>query len=161
MNARTLTCIETTAWVDEDPEAAVRFLGQLSGHPIAVEDEPDEQEYRARLRAVAAEGEQPAFCERLWLIEGLVEADARAVGLQTLAGIASPGWRAWIGAREFTIWRDASCARRSIKLRYAGVQWWRAQLQVAQTRAPGLLTFSDCRSDPPAAPHDAAIRYGG
>ncbi|MQA76448.1 MAG: hypothetical protein GEU88_19335 [Solirubrobacterales bacterium] len=150
-----LQCVDLTEAVDEDVDAAVRFLGQLSGRLVAVEGFRSEPHERVLGAGV------PTFCACLWLVEEMSEADVRAVGPATLGGGGSAGWRVWIGDLDYAIWRNACCARRSIRLRYAGEEWWRAQLNVSQPRDPSHLWFSDCGRDPPAAPHGAAIRYGG
>ena len=161
MGSGELHCVGVTSWADEDAEAAITFLGQLSGRLIAVEGPRDEEEYRLLLSDLAGGVGARAFCGHLWLVEDLVEADAHSVGLQLLPGLASPGWRVWIGHRDYTIWRDARCARRSIKLRRGEAEWWRAQLRIMHPRDPHGLWLSDCTRDPAGVLHDWVIRYPG
>lgn len=155
MAATVLKVVDLTEWVEEGVEAAINFLGQLSGRLIAVEGERDEEEYAL---ALADQHHRP-FCGQLWAIEDLTEVDARWAGLRLLPGIPSPGWRVWLGERDYLIWRDARCGRRSVKLRCGGAEWWRAQLAVHQPRDPYGLEFSDCTRDPAEVPHDARIWF--
>jgi hypothetical protein len=154
-----LACVAVTGWTDEYVEAAIRFVGQLSGRLVAVEGPRDEEEIALVLHDLARGGRARAFCGRLWLVEELAESDARRFGLRSLPGIESPGWRVWIGRRDYTIWRDARCARRSVKLRHQGHEWWRAQVHITQRRDPHSLWLSDCTRDPDDAPHDDVLGY--